>query len=120
MAWMPRPWEANAALRQIVRHDTGAGYREMRQRMAEESKIATPRKFLAELRGWEKRCSWLGLLCGGPDYRGRASSIIDLNGGGHASRKDDARRHLIDMDADRDALGVVLSAGMTATVQIDK
>src|SRR5215510_276070 len=34
-----------------------------------------------------------------------ASSIIDLNGGGHTGREDDARRHLIDMDADRDALG---------------
>ena len=36
---------------------------------------------------------------------GRASAIIDLDGGGHAGRKDDAGRHLIDMDADRDALG---------------
>jgi hypothetical protein len=31
--------------------------------------------------------------------------IIDLNGGGHAGRKDDVRRDLINMDADRDALG---------------
>ena len=34
--------EANAALRQIVRRDTGEGYREMLERMAEESGIATP------------------------------------------------------------------------------
>jgi transposase len=34
--------EANAALRAIVRRDTGEGYREMLQRMAEESGIATP------------------------------------------------------------------------------
>src|SRR5829696_7891740 len=34
--------EANAALRQIVRRDTGAGYREMLERMAQESGIATP------------------------------------------------------------------------------
>src|SRR6516165_1884583 len=31
-------------------------------------------------------------------------SILYVNGGCHASRKNDARRHLIDMDADRDAL----------------
>jgi transposase/osmotically-inducible protein OsmY len=34
--------EANAALRQIVRRDTGEGYREMLQRMAQASGIATP------------------------------------------------------------------------------
>src|ERR671939_307309 len=34
--------EANAALRQIVRRDTGEGYREMLERMAEASGIATP------------------------------------------------------------------------------
>jgi len=34
--------EANAALRQIVRRDTGAGYREMLERMAQESGIETP------------------------------------------------------------------------------
>jgi transposase len=34
--------EANAALRQIVRRDTGEGYHEMLERMAEESGIATP------------------------------------------------------------------------------
>src|SRR3982751_4549397 len=34
--------EANAALRQIVRRDTGEGYREMLTRMAQESGIATP------------------------------------------------------------------------------
>src|SRR5215204_4221520 len=34
--------EANAALRAIVRRDTGAGYREMLTRMAEESGIETP------------------------------------------------------------------------------
>jgi len=34
--------EANAALRQIVRRDTGEGYREMLGRMAQESGIATP------------------------------------------------------------------------------
>jgi hypothetical protein len=33
----------------------------------------------------------------------RASSIIDVDGRGHAGRKNDPRRHLIDMDADRDA-----------------
>src|ERR687883_160912 len=33
---------ANAALRQIVRRDTGEGYPEMLERMAEESGIATP------------------------------------------------------------------------------
>ena len=31
--------------------------------------------------------------------------IIDLNSGGHASRKSDARRYLINMDANWDALG---------------
>src|SRR5919112_5338960 len=34
--------EANAALRPIVRRDTGAGYREMLERMAQESGIETP------------------------------------------------------------------------------
>ena len=34
--------EANAALRQIVRRDTGEGYREMLERMAQASGIATP------------------------------------------------------------------------------
>ncbi len=34
--------EANAALRAIVRRDTSEGYREMLQRMAEESGIETP------------------------------------------------------------------------------
>src|SRR4051794_13746434 len=34
--------EANAALRAIVRRDTGEGYREMLTRMAQESGIATP------------------------------------------------------------------------------
>src|SRR3954463_8690060 len=34
--------EANAALRQIVRRDTGEGYRVMLERMAQESGIATP------------------------------------------------------------------------------
>jgi hypothetical protein len=35
----------------------------------------------------------------------RVSSIFDVNGGSHAGRKDDARRHLIYMHTDRDALG---------------
>ena len=35
----------------------------------------------------------------------RLTSIVDLNGGGHAGRKDDIGGHLIDMDANRDALG---------------
>ena len=34
--------ETNAALRQIVRRDTGEGYREMLERMAQASGIATP------------------------------------------------------------------------------
>src|ERR1700729_1542526 len=34
--------EANAALRTIVRRDTGEGYREMLTRMAKESGIETP------------------------------------------------------------------------------
>ncbi len=34
--------EANAALRTIVRRDSGEGYRDMLRRMAEESGIATP------------------------------------------------------------------------------
>src|SRR4028118_960740 len=34
--------EANAALRAIVRRDTGEGYRDMLTRMAEESGIETP------------------------------------------------------------------------------
>ena len=34
--------EANAALRAIVRRDSGEGYREMLERLAEESGIATP------------------------------------------------------------------------------
>src|SRR5260370_28815056 len=35
----------------------------------------------------------------------RPSSIVDLNCGGHAGRKDDIGGYLIDMDANRDALG---------------
>ena len=35
---------------------------------------------------------------------GRAGSIVDLNGGRHPGREDDARRHFVDMDAHRDAL----------------
>src|SRR3954451_12846200 len=35
----------------------------------------------------------------------RPTSIVDLNGGRHAGRKDDIGRHLIDMDTNRDALG---------------
>ena len=35
----------------------------------------------------------------------RPTSIVDLNCGGHAGRKDDIGGHLIDMDANRDALG---------------
>src|SRR6476469_6580786 len=35
----------------------------------------------------------------------RTISIVDLNCGGHAGRKDDIGGHLIDMDANRDALG---------------
>ena len=34
--------EANAALRAIVRRETGEGYREMLKRLAAESGIATP------------------------------------------------------------------------------
>ena len=34
-----------------------------------------------------------------------ASSIIDLNRGSHTGRKDDVRRHLVDLDANRNALG---------------
>jgi hypothetical protein len=42
----------------------------------------------------------------GPHSRGwRPTLIVDLNCGGHAGRKDDIGRHLIDMDANRDALG---------------
>ncbi|MEI7608213.1 MAG: hypothetical protein WCJ64_12630, partial [Rhodospirillaceae bacterium] len=42
--------EANAALRTIVRRDTGEGYREMLARLAEESGIETPTaEDLAEL-----------------------------------------------------------------------
>jgi hypothetical protein len=54
----------------------------------------------------------LARRCGRPaiDPGGRASlgwrttSIVDLNRGGHARRKDDIGGHLIDMDANRDAL----------------
>jgi hypothetical protein len=35
----------------------------------------------------------------------RATSIIDLHRGGYARRKDDARRYIVDMDANWDALG---------------
>src|ERR1700746_2494683 len=35
----------------------------------------------------------------------RSTSIVDLNCGGHAGRKDDIGGYLIDMDANRDALG---------------
>src|SRR5882762_87593 len=38
-------------------------------------------------------------------FRRCARSIIDANGRGHTGRKNHARRHLIDMDADWDALG---------------
>src|SRR6267142_1908095 len=42
----------------------------------------------------------------GPHSRGwRPTSIVDLNGSGHARRKDDIGGHLIDMDANRNALG---------------
>ena len=33
------------------------------------------------------------------------TSIVDLNRGSHAGREHDTRGHLIDMDANRDALG---------------
>src|SRR5205823_9791761 len=49
---------------------------------------------------------WAGCAAGDCISLGwRSSAVIDLDGGGHAGRKNDARRHLIDMDADRDALG---------------
>src|SRR3981189_2794466 len=35
----------------------------------------------------------------------RTNSIVDFNRGGHSSGKDDIGGHLIDMDANRDALG---------------
>src|SRR6516225_10547248 len=38
-------------------------------------------------------------------YRWRTTSILYVNGRCHAGRKDDPRRHLVDMDADRNALG---------------
>jgi transposase len=42
--------EANAALRSIVRRDTGEGYQEFLTRLAKESGIATPtREQLAKL-----------------------------------------------------------------------
>src|SRR5437667_3080549 len=42
--------EANAAMRSIVRRDTGEGYEEFLRRLAEESGIATPtREQLAKL-----------------------------------------------------------------------
>src|ERR1700686_1018555 len=42
----------------------------------------------------------------GPHSRGwRPTSIVDLNRGGHAGRKDDIGGHLIDVDVNRDALG---------------
>src|SRR6476646_9352504 len=42
----------------------------------------------------------------GPHSPGwRPTSIVDLNRGCHAGRKDDIGGHLIDMDANRDALG---------------
>src|SRR5215469_15999986 len=37
-------------------------------------------------------------------YGWRMRLIIDVHCGGHAGRKDDPRRHFIDVDADRDAL----------------
>src|SRR5262249_32634797 len=40
-----------------------------------------------------------------PGSLGCRASSIDLDGGGHAGHKDDARRHLIDMHTDRDSLG---------------
>src|SRR5205823_11505193 len=41
---------------------------------------------------------------GGRSFGWRAHPIVNLDGGGHAGRKDDARGHRIDMDADWDAL----------------
>src|SRR5262249_18025795 len=38
---------------------------------------------------------------------GRTGAIIDLDGGRHAGGKHDARRHLVDVDPHRDALGEV-------------
>src|SRR6266403_5074184 len=52
---------------------------------------------------------WCGRPAGDPGARvsfgWRTYSIVDFNRGGHASGKDDVGRHLIDMDANRDALG---------------
>ena len=46
--------EANAAMRSIVRRDTGEGYEEFLRRLAEESGIATPtREQLAKL---DRKC----------------------------------------------------------------
>ena len=54
-------------------------------------------------------CDWSGHcqpIAQRPSSLGwRPSSIVDLNCGGHAGRKDDIGGYLIDMDANRDALG---------------
>jgi hypothetical protein len=44
-------------------------------------------------------------LLGDNDSFSCVSLTIDLNGGRHSGREDDVRRHLIDMDADGNALG---------------
>src|ERR1700756_3681759 len=52
---------------------------------------------------------WCGRPANDPGVRAsfswRTNSIVDFNRGGHASGKDDVGRHLIDMDANRNALG---------------
>ena len=56
---MPRRWEANAAMRAIVRRDTGENYEEFLRGLAKASGIATPtREDLARLdRKRKKRMS---------------------------------------------------------------
>ena len=49
--------EANAALRNIVRRDTGEGYRGMLERLAQESGIETRKRLIARLdrkRNWQE------------------------------------------------------------------
>src|SRR5580704_19649494 len=73
-----RSWRAAGGARQMTRHISG---------------LATGPVVASQLTKDPLSFGW------------RPTLIVDLNCGGHASRKDDVGGHLIDMDANRDALG---------------
>jgi transposase len=103
--------EANAALRAIVRRDTGEGYREMLTRMAEESGIATPTA--EDLIRWDRKRKsktlsneeWVSRT----DPEARIARMKD--GTTHLAYKPE---HAIDLDT-----GAVVAAEMHAADQGD-